>query len=83
MAGAALWWLSLQTEAAEPALAKPAQVVIAGGGVYLNVIGQVVASAFIPAAVRCVEPAARGSVLRGGGASALLGMANSFAAEAR
>ena len=83
VAGDALWWLSRQIEAAEPALAKPAQVVIAGGGVYLNVIGQVVASAFIPAAVRCVEPAGRGSVLRGGGASALLGMASSLAVEAR
>ena len=83
VAGDALWWLSRQIEAAEPALAKPAQVVIAGGGVYLNVIGQVVASAFIPAAVRCVEPAGRGSVLRGGGASALLGMASSLAVEVR
>ena len=83
VAGDALWWLSRQIEAAEPVLAKPAQVVIAGGGVYLNVIGQVVASAFIPAAVRCVEPAGRGSVLRGGGASALLGMASSLAVEVR
>ena len=83
VAGDALWWLSRQIEAAEPALAKPAQVVIAGGGVYLNVIGQVVASAFIPAAVRCVEPAGRGSVLRGGGASALLGMASTLAVAAR
>jgi len=55
--------------------------VITGGGVYLNVIGQVVASAFMPAAVRCVESEDRGTVLRGGGTSALLGMANSFAAE--
>ena len=81
--GDALWWLRRQIEAAEPVLAKPEQVVITGCGVYLNVIGQVVASAFMPAAVRCVESEDRGTVLRGGGTSALLGMANSFAAEVR
>ena len=81
--GDAFCWLRRQIEAAEPVLAKPEQVVIKGGGVYLNVIGQVVASAFMPAAVRCVESEDRGTVLRGGGTSALLGMANSFAAEVR
>jgi len=81
VAGEAFCWLRRQIEAAEPVLAKPEQVVITGGGVYLNVIGQVVASAFMPAAVRCVESEDRGTVLRGGGTSALLGMANSFAAE--
>ncbi|HOY53986.1 MAG TPA: hypothetical protein PL015_04850 [Opitutaceae bacterium] len=81
--GDAFCWLRRQIEAAEPERAKPEQVVIAGCGVYLNVIGQVVASAFMPAAVRCVESEDRGTVLRGGGTSALLGMANSFAAEVR